>query len=494
MILPKIFPVTSNSKLVGPGSTFVAIKGAKHDGALFIKDAISSGAKKIVIEQISCNEEIFNLCKNSNVSLEIVSSARKELSKLAANALGNPSDKLKLVGITGTKGKTTSSFLIDHILQSSEISTGLVGSIKNKFSIKKDSFSSQDLWNIIEQPARLTTPESDELLMFLAECINKSITHSIIEVSSHALSLHRVEDIKFDAVGFLNLHNDHMDFYKNMNDYFYAKLQLFDKVKPNGTIVINIDDPWGKKAFELAKNKYFNTNIITFGQQSHKHTNKQIKHIQFSVAEKENLEITITTNEQEEINCPKLLGTFNSYNIMLAKIISQTLGIDTKKINLAINQFPGIQGRMTPYRLKNGALGIVDYAHNALSTESVLKFLRLKTKHLIVVCGAGGDRDPSRRPQIAQIASELADKIIITIGNPRTESPSKIINDFFSAIPKDKQFNVILEQNRLNAIHKAVESSKPESIIAILGQGHEPYHLVGDEETFFTDYDELCKY
>ncbi len=494
MVIPKIFPVTSHTDHVGQGSTFVAIQGFKTNGTQFVPDAIKLGAATIVIEQAMHTPELEQLCTTHHVKLDVVVNARQELATRAAHACENPAIKLKLIGITGTKGKTTTSYLVEHILHHAGLSTGLVGSIKNRITARSTKAAD---YTVQEASATHATPGSDELQMFLAQCVGEKVSHAIIETSAHALNLHRVYGIEFDAVGFTNLHHDHMDFYASMDHYFADKIKLFSQVKAGGSIVINTDNVWGIKAFNHAV-QLPNITVITFGQKSlATHANNH-RHVQFSVLDSMSLSVALEPDtpsvSRKAITCPVLIGEFNGYNLVMAWLICFKMGISPETIQNALNLFSGVPGRMQLHRLQNGALGIVDYAHNAISTESVLKFLRSLTKHLIVICGSGGDRDPSRRPQISALAAHYADQIILTIGSPRSEDPIKIINDFFIGIPHSQRSVVIQEPNRLQAIEHAVRLSQPDSIIALLGQGHESYYVVGNKSLFFNDYEEIKKF
>jgi len=488
MLIPKIYPVTSHTDHIGQGSTFVAINGFKNDGVQFISEAINRGAATVIIEQTAHSPELEQLCTAHNVKLDVVSNARQELAVRAAHALGNPTIKLKLIGVTGTKGKTTTTYLVEHILRHAGLNTGLVGSIKNR--ITADSVVKEVL-------ATHTTPGSDELQMFLAQCVDENVTHTIIETSAHALNLHRVHGIEFNVVGFTNLYHDHMDFYDSMEHYFTDKIKLFSQVKPGGTIVINTDNEWGLKAFDHAV-QLPNVTIITFAQQPiTPHTNNH-RHIQFSIAEQIPLRITLEPDapgvSKKDINCPALIGEFNGYNLVMAWIIAFKMGISPEAIQQALNTFSGVPGRMQLHRLKNGALGIVDYAHNAASVDAVLKPLRAMTNHLVVLFGCGGDKDPSRRPAMGAAAALYADHIILTDDNPRSEDRMKIINDILAGIPATRHNIVICQPGRREAIERAAQLAQPNSIIALLGKGHENYYIVGDSIFHFDDYEEIKKF
>lgn len=494
MLTPKIYPVTCHTKFVGQGSTFVAVQGFKDSGARYISEAINRGATTIVIESANFTPELEQLCLAHDVKLDIVKNARQELALRAANAVENPASKLKIVGVTGTKGKSTTTYLIEHILRHSGLNTGLAGSIKNLIASRHNKTSHL---NIQELPATLTTPESDALQVFLAQCIQEQVSHVVLETSSHALSLHRVDCIEFDVVGFTNLYHDHMDFYSSMEHYFADKLKIFKQVKQGGSIVINIDNEWGMKAFDQAI-QLPKVTVITFGQQRMPVQNQNHRHVQFSILNDMSGTVALEPDapgfSKKIINCSTLFGEFNGYNLVMAWLICFKMGISPELIQQALNAFSGVPGRLQLHRLKNGALSIVDYAHNAASMNEILKLLRTKTKNLIVVFGCGGDRDPSRRPTMGAVAAQCADHIILTDDNPRTEDRMKIIQDILMGIPANQRDIVTCLPDRHEAIKRAVQLAQPDSIVALLGKGHENYYVVGNQTFYFSDYEEICKY
>ena len=506
-MIPKKYPVTCHTDHVGQNSTFVAIKGFSVDGNKYIKDAIKKGATKIISEQK--NPEIIKLCQKLKIEFQQVKNARLELARQSSKALKTKNIKTKIIGITGTKGKTTTTYIVEHILRTAGFKTALIGTIKNKILDKEvDSIN--------------TTPESDFLHMFLHQCNKKDVDYLVMEVSSHALSLDRTYGIKFDSIGFTNLASEHLDFYKTMQKYFHAKFKIFKQVKKSeentplrpggyegqasvetfnvdGHIIINKDNDWGKKATELLKNK---NNIIPLEEKNF----EQIK-------------------EQIPEHMP---GKFNIYNFTMAFLICKKLGIPTKTIKLAIRNFPGVPGRLQKHILKNKAIAFVDYAHNPSSMEEVLKTLRSLTKDLIVVFGCGGDRDKTKRPIMGEISTKYADKVIITNDNPRFENTRDIIKDIVTGISDKNRKNtpsrrqpvlqshlgvggrlwrarrvwkhlmfmnkIQIIEDRKSAIKQAAQISTKNSIIAILGKGHENYNLIKGKKYFFDDFSQIKNY
>lgn len=494
MQMIKPLPVTCHTKYVGPGSTFVAIKGFKTDGIEFIPEAINRGAKTILLEGHQVTPGLQELCRQQNVTIEVVESTRKELALRSATAYNNPSEKLTLVGITGTKGKTTTTYLVEHILRFSGLNTGLIGSIKNQIATASSPTHDH---TIQETASTHTTPESDFLQMFLAQCVAQNVTHVALETSSHALSLHRVWGIHFDVVCFTNLYPDHMDFYESMDHYFHDKIQLFKQIKPNGTLIINSDNEWGIKAFEIACSIPAVT-IITLGQKPFTSTNQHHRHVQFSSIDDTSGALALEPDapgvSKKFITCKALFGDFNAYNLTMAWLTAFKMGVSPERIQQALDAFVGVPGRLQSHHLKNNARAIVDYAHNAASMTEILQLLRKKTTHLIVVFGCGGDRDPSRRATMGAVAAQFADQIILTDDNPRNENRMKIINDILIGIPEQQQSIVTCIPDRARAIEYAAHIAQPQSIVALLGKGHENYYVIADQTMHFNDYEEICKY
>ena len=449
-MLKKIYPVTCHTDHVGKNSVYVAIKGFSTDGNKFIPKAIELGSTKIVSQD--SNPDILKLCKSKNIEFSQVKDARKALATLSAKALKTNKLNLKIIGITGTKGKTSTTYIIDYILKQNGFKTALIGTIVNKILDQQLQSSN-------------TTPESDFLHMFLAECENQKIDFLIMEVSAHALSLNRTYGLKFDAIGFTNLAHEHLDFYKTIENYFKAKQKIFKQLKKDAYAVINTDDIWGKKVVEKFKNK------INITKLNFKNFNLITKFV------------------------PKHMpGKFNIYNFYMSYVICKNLGLDNKKILKAIKNFPGVPGRLQMHMLKNKARAFVDYAHNPSSMEAVLKTLRPLTKNLITVFGCGGNRDTEKRPIMGNLAIKYSDHVIITDDNPRFENSSDIIKQILTGIDKKDLNKITVLENRSDAIEYAAKISKKNSIIAILGKGHENYHLVKGEKFHFDDFEEIKKY
>ncbi len=479
MLFDKIYPVTCHTDHVGPGSTFVAIKGFKDDGLKYIQTAIEKGATKIVLDESS---QVTH--KQTGIEYLFVKDTRIALAELCAQALGNPTEKLKFIGITGTSGKTTTTYLIDYILREAGYKTALLGSVKNRILDQEEEIT-------------LTTQNSDYIQMFCAQCVKKGVPVVVMEVSSHGLALNRIHGIKFDVAGFTNLSPEHMDFHPTMEHYLQTKLQLFKYLKDDGIAVINTDNPWGLTAATVLHDnnnisKTPNFKIITFGQ-AVLNSNPNNKFFEFLKNSLHGLKIKFTKQNQI-IETKKLLGEFNGYNIAMASLACKYFNIAPDKIAQAIQKFAGVPGRMQCHTLKNGAQAFVDYAHKPDAFEKVLKNLRPHTQNLIVVFGCGGNRDKTKRPVMGSSAAKYADLIIVTDDNPRDEDRQTIANEILAGISKEKMANTLCILDRKDAIEKAVTFAKSNSIIAILGKGHENYYLIHDHKYHFDDFEEISKF
>ncbi len=475
MLLSLKFPVTSHTDHVGEGSTFVAISGLQIDGVLFIEKALAKGAKTIVVDQ-DLDDVLVQKIIDAGAQFIKVFDARQALAELSFKALENPERQLKIIGVTGTKGKTTTTFLIEHILRTSGYKTALVGGVKNKILDQ-------------EEASVLTTPSSDYLAMFFSECVKQGVQCVIMEVSSHAISQYRVDGIDFDLIAFTNLGTDHLDYHKTQEDYFEIKAHLFSHIKPGGAIVINGDDAWASKMLDRAREMGTQHKLCVIGQKPR----KAITDL-FSIKNNSVVGLDLIVNSNFEFSSPTLFGEFNAYNLIMATVATRELGVSIDIIKTAIITFSGVPGRLNHYTLKNGAQAFVDFAHNPSSMESVLKALRAISKHLIVVFGCGGNRDKIKRPVMGALAVKYADQVIVTDDNPRFEDRQAIINDILAGIDQKDMAKVICEPDRRTAIGIAAWQSGPEVVIALLGKGHETYYLINGEKNHFDDMEEIRKF
>jgi UDP-N-acetylmuramoyl-L-alanyl-D-glutamate--2,6-diaminopimelate ligase len=460
--LPSIWPVSCHTDYIGKNSTFVAIKGQKYDGITFVPLALQKGARTIVAEHTAdIAPEIIQAIKAADAQLMFVANARRSLALLCSNAWGNPSDKLKIIAITGTKGKTTTAWLLHHLLLQAGHQVALLSSVKNKI-------------NDQEFDTELTTQHPDYLHAFFYACVNAGIKYVIMEVAAQALSLHRAAGLEFDGIIFTNFAQAHGEFYTSEQEYYAAKTAIFNQAKPNAHIFINIDD---SKGSELIKNY----NAIGFG------TNAAV-HAMYPQSSMNGIIANIVFGKENILcKCPALIGSFNLYNILAASGMALSLGISSEAICTGLQTFKGVPGRLERYDLSTGAACFIDHAHNPLSFEAVLTLLRTFTDHLIVVAGAGGDRDKHMRPILGQLMAEYADQVFITTDNPRSENAADIIAQIYAGVSDDKKHKITCEIDREVAIRSAIDMSRKKSIIALLGKGPEQYQLIGTQKIPFSE-------
>ncbi len=463
-VMPTHFPVTCHTDFVVQGSTFVAIKGYKEDGAQFIPLAIQKGATKLIIDQsiqlpFALQQEI----TKKNITLMRVQNTRHALAILSAQAADYPADHLHIIGITGTKGKTTTGFLLEHILRQGGHTTALLSTIYNKIGD-----------TIFASP--LTTAQPDYLHQFLKLCVEHKVRYVIMEVAAQALSMYRVAGIFFDGIIFTNFSQEHGEFYPTLEQYFHAKAAILDHAKPNIPIMINHDDIWCARLLE----KY--PKLASFGQEHGSNYKLAI------TQETPHLQINLHyDNHNLALQAPTLLGTFNGYNIAAAASMALSLKIDEQIITNALLSFGSVPGRMQRYHLPNGAWGVIDYAHNPSSFEQLFSCFKKITPHLIVIFGAGGERARDKRPIMGSIAARYADCIILTSDNPRTEDPAAIVQDILHGIDESLRTKIVIELDREQAIKKAYQLSQQNSIIALLGKGPEEYQLIKGVKHYFSE-------
>lgn len=466
--------IEHNSKKCSNNFLFVAIKGANVDGNDFIDNAISNGAAVIVTSSIQQS----NLQTKNIVFIE-VKDARIALAQLAHCFYNEPAKKLKIVGITGTNGKTTTTFLIKSILEEAQKKAAIIGTTGIFIDNEK-----------IE--ATHTTPESLELAKLFNDIVQAGIEYVIMEVSSHSLALNRVFGIDFFIGVFTNLTHEHLDFHKNFDEYAKAKKMLFDNnLSEKSIAIVNGDAAYADFMLSdcKAKKKIISSNILTADYfidniQIQKHCSS------FSV------KLNFPTPQTFEINT-QLTALFNIQNAAVAIAVGFELGINSDDIIRGIAKSEGASGRLEHIALKNGATAYVDYAHTPDALEQALiscKKLITDAENqgkLICVFGCGGDRDKSKRSLMGAIAEKYSGVVVITNDNPRTEKSENIINDILEGINDDAKIQVI--PSRSEAIKYAVSISALADIILVAGKGHENYQIIGTEKHYFSDAEELNK-
>lgn len=466
--LIEVKDVTIDSRTVKGNSIFVAIKGYKTDGHRFILDSINKGASAIVLEDnYAIPDQIFD--KSGLVKI-LVENSRKALSEISNEFYVRPSEKLKVIGITGTKGKTTTAFYLKSILEANGEKCGLIGTINNYAGDK-------------EVKARLTTPEANEINQMMQDMINADSRYCVMEVSSHSLLLDRVSDIDFDSAIFTNIASDHLDFHKTFENYRDAKKILFEHLKPEATALYNIDDENATKVINGTKAKSFSygTNLNAY---------YKLKNIQYDFS---GTNFDLFYKERKYSLETRLIGLFNAYNATAAFAAATSLGIPINQAIEGIANTPQVPGRFELIKIENKKV-IIDYAHNASSLEQVLKSIHHINKDgcsIHTVFGCGGDRDRTKRPVMGKIADELSDVIYVTSDNPRTEDPSKIMDDVVKGINR-KDYHRI--ENREEAIKTAIENSEENAVVLIAGKGHENYQEINGIRKFFSDKETAIKY
>lgn len=470
--IPSVYPVACHTDHVGPGSTFVAIKGMKDDGIEHIQKALSLGANRIVVEkQVVLSQSIINALEAYNAELLLVENTRKQLALLSAQALGYPAQKLRIIAITGTKGKSTTAFLLEHLLKQAGYKTALLSTVKNRILAQ-------------EFATHLTTAQPDYLHVFFNTCLQAQVEYVVMEVAAQAVSLYRVAGLTFEALIFTNFSLEHSEFYQSVDDYFAAKADLLTYIKPGAPVILNADD---QRVAALAVTEVIkNSPVITFSL--HNRHNIHTVNAFIQKANLSGIKALIKTEDQECIvEAPTLVGSFNMYNILATIAFAQTLKIKNNIIEQAFLTFSTIPGRLQRFVLSNGSTAFIDYAHNPASFEAILSALRPLSSHIIVVFGAGGDRDVTKRPLMGAIASAIADVVILTTDNPRSEDPKLITQDILQGISSEKQSKILVELDRQKAIFKAYELSHSDSMIVLLGKGPDEYQHIQNVKIPFSE-------
>ncbi|MDH4127493.1 MAG: UDP-N-acetylmuramoyl-L-alanyl-D-glutamate--2,6-diaminopimelate ligase [Spirochaetota bacterium] len=462
-----ILGIESDSRKIKKDFIFVAINGYKSDGHQFIDSAIQNGASCVFIEEEK--RDLVSKYANSVVTIPF-KNTRIVLALLAKIFYDNPSLKLKLIGVTGTNGKTTITYMIRSILQTAGLKVGLIGTICNYIDNKK-----------IKSP--VTTPDSLELNRLFYEMLLDGVTHVVMEVSSHALYLDRVYGLSFDAVIFTNLSEDHLDFHKDMDEYLNIKMQILytlaQSEKDNTIAILNDDLDFSEKLLNNAQT--LKLNYKTYGLFNK--SDIQATDISFSLS---NSTFFIKC-ELEKINIEiPLAGKFNIYNALASFAVARFLNVELIFIQAGFKKVL-VPGRFQTIQSPIGANIIIDYAHTDDAIKNVLNTIReLNPNRIISVFGCGGDRDKGKRPLMGAVSGEMSDLTVITSDNPRTEEPNQILDDIIEGLNKvkGKYIKII---NRYEAIQQAIEISKDRDVILIAGKGHEDYQILKDKTIHFDD-------
>lgn len=451
-----------DSRKIKEGNIFIALEGAKSDGHDFIDNTVKLGAKMIIVSK-------YVELQDKSIAIVKIDNLRQKLGILASNFYSWPQNQLKIVGITGTKGKTTSTYIIETLL--GEKVTARIGTIEYKIGNE-----------IIE--ANNTTPESLDIVKICKKAVDKGMQYLVMEVSSHALEMGRVEMLSFDVAAFTNLTQDHLDYHKTMESYFNAKVKIFDKLKYKGNGVINIDDQWIRKS--ILNNPGFLKYSLAEGDLTGEIVNVTTNKMEYNLIYK-----GTKYNLQTE-----LVGKFNLYNILGAVGVALKMGLPVEEIIEKLKMVKKVPGRFEIVDKGQDFMVVVDYAHTDASLENILQALtEIKKKRIITVFGAGGDRDKTKRPKMAKAASKYSDYIILTSDNPRTEDPVTILSEVESGLKEvsfsTEKYKVI--KDRETAITAAIESAEKDDIVLIAGKGHETYQIIGDRKLHFDDRETAAK-
>lgn len=453
----KVSGVTDDSRKVSKGCLFVAVKGHEMDGYDFIEAAIKNGAAAVAAER--------DFEAPSGVARIIIEGSRAALPAIADNLYGHPSKAMKMIGITGTNGKTTSTYIIESILRCAGKEAGVIGTINYRFKGK-------------EIPAKNTTPGPLELQSMLAGMRDAGVDACIMEVSSHSLDQRRVEPVLFDAAVFTNITSDHLDYHKTPRNYFLAKAKIFERMKKGGTAVLNLDD---KKVAGL-KSK-MKGKAITYGLSP----KADVRATELSISMAGSSFTLVTPKGSVAIRTP-LIGRHNVSNILAAAATAIALGIGPDVVKRGVEAFGAVPGRLEPVEAGQPFKVFVDFAHTQDALHNILSLLRdvAKENRIITVFGCGGNRDRTKRPLMGKVACSFSDRVIITSDNPRFEEPADIIGEIELGV-RDAFSNYDIVVDRREAIRKALSLASDGSIVVIAGKGHEKYQIVKGKVLPFDD-------
>src|ERR1700733_4086073 len=458
----EITAVVFDSRKVIPGSLFVAIHGTVSDGHDYIAGAVKDGAVAVICEDLPAHvtgEVDFLMVANSAIALGIVS----------ANFYDNPSDKLKLVGVTGTNGKTTIATLLYQLFRDLGYKCGLLSTVENQINGK-----------VI--PSTHTTPDPVELNRLMNEMVEQGCDYCFMEVSSHAIAQHRIGSLKFSGGIFSNLTHDHLDYHKTFDSYLKAKKAFFDGLPANAFALTNGDDKNGNVMLQNTK-----AHKKTYGLKSMADYKARILENQF-----EGLLLQI---DNEEVWF-KMVGTFNAYNLLAVYAAAMLLEQDKTKILTSLSKLTGAKGRFDYIVAPNKVIGIIDYAHSPDAIQNILSTIhdiRKGNEKVITVLGCGGDRDKTKRPIMAKVACEWSDKVIFTSDNPRSEDPAQIIKEMEEGVDPAFKRHTVSIVDRREAIKTACMLARPGDIVLIAGKGHEKYQEINGVKNHFDDMEELME-
>lgn len=453
-----ISSVAFDSRKVKKDSLFIATRGTTVDGHSYIDKAIESGAVAIVCEELPLNQR-------PNISYVKVLNSSEALGYIACNFFDNPSEKLKLIGVTGTNGKTTTVTLLFNLFRGLGYNTGLLSTVENKIN-----------GNVI--PSTHTTPDALALNELLARMVEEGCQYAFMEVSSHAVVQHRISGLKFTGGAFSNITHDHLDYHKTFEEYIRAKKLFFDQLPDDAFALTNKDDRNGMVMLQNTKAKKY-----TYGL-------KSVADFKCRVIENHLNGLLLNIDNQEV--WVKLIGSFNAYNILVVYAVSQILKQDKTQVLTTLSNLNSVEGRFQYIKSKTGIVAIVDYAHTPDALKNVLetiKDIRTGNEQVITLAGCGGDRDAAKRPVMAKIACDYSDKVILTSDNPRSENPETILDQMQAGIDPANAKKTLRISDRREAIKTAAAFGKPGDIILVAGKGHEKYQEINGVKHPFDDFE-----
>jgi UDP-N-acetylmuramoyl-L-alanyl-D-glutamate--2,6-diaminopimelate ligase len=450
--------IADDSRAVKKNDLFIAVRGHDTDGQRFIKDAIGRGASAVVSDR--------DFSSDGRIKKIIVNNARRALPLIADNFYGHPSSRLKMIGVTGTNGKTTITYILESIISAAGKSSGVIGTINYRICAKS-------------LPSTNTTPGPVRLQSLLSDMLKCGADYGIMEVSSHSLDQDRCACVSFDAAIFTNITKEHLDYHKTMDRYLAAKARLFAKLKPAGFAVINNDDDASSRLKSAVKKG----RVVTYGID--KRSDVTARDIKISIGHSE---FTVVHGGGSFRIKTALIGRHNVYNILASVAASMALGIRPSVVKRGVESFRSVPGRLELVRTRKRLRVFVDYAHTEDALYNVLSLLKgvVSNGRIITVFGCGGDRDRSKRPLMGKVACKLSDNVVITSDNPRSEDPKDIISQIESGI-KGLFDNYCMLPDRRQAIRKAIGMASEKDIVLIAGKGHETYQIIGNRILPFDD-------
>jgi UDP-N-acetylmuramoyl-L-alanyl-D-glutamate--2,6-diaminopimelate ligase len=459
---PRIKDIAFDSRKVTPGCLFVAVEGTKTDGHEFIPLAVKAGAVAVICEVLPGNPD-------NNIYWIKTKDSAEALGIVSSNFFGNPSSSLKLVGVTGTNGKTTIATLLYRMFVKLGFKCGLFSTVCNYINEK-------------ELPATHTTPDPIQLNMLLAEMVDTGCDYAFMEVSSHSIDQKRIAGLKFTGGIFTNLTHDHLDYHKTFDNYLAAKKEFFDNLTPDAFALTNIDDRNGKVMLQNCKASHYTFSL------------RGIADFRCRIIE-QRFEGMGLSFDNEEV-WTRFIGEYNASNLLAVYAASVLLNAGKKEVLTVLSDLYPVPGRLEVINSAGGISGIVDYAHTPdalLNVIGTINKIRKGGIQLITVVGAGGDRDRTKRPTMAAISAEGSNRLILTSDNPRTEDPEQILDDMEAGISNDMKNKTLRISDRREAIKAAAMFANPGDVILIAGKGHETYQEINGVRHHFDDREELRK-